>query len=585
MEIKKGIGVSTGVTVAPALVLGDDELRIGRRSIAEAEIPTERKRLQAAITAACEDIRDLRDTTTRNLGKETGAIFDFHLGLLNDAQLLRSVTQGIEQNHFTAEFAVHRALRDYGKNFLEHPDAYFRERIKDIYDIEKRLLQKLMGREKIRLSDVTGPVVIIARDLTPSQTASLNKDLVKGIAIEAGGQTSHTAIIANSMGIPAVVGLENIAHEITSGDILVVNGYSGLVIIDPDEATISEHKLYEKRQMKYETSLNSMRDLPARTRNGVEIELLGNIEFPHEVDNALEKGAVGIGLYRTEFLYLASDREPTESDHYAAYAEVVRRLAGKPVVIRTLDLGADKYSPLHDQIQEANPFLGCRSIRLCLANIRMFKTQLRAILRASVLGDVRMMFPMITTPMELRQAKMVLKDTIEELEEEGIHYNRHIKVGMMVEVPCTAMVPQLFARECDFLSIGTNDLIQYTLAVDRGNQRVAPLYSAANPAVIKLIQNVARTGKRTGRNVSLCGEMGGDPEFTILLIGLGLRTLSIAPHNIPQVKKVIRSIHTDQAENIARRVMSFENSQQIMNFLREETRKVLPDIFREDPGH
>ena len=585
MEIKKGIGVSSGVTVAPALVLSDDELRIGRRSITESEIPAERKRLLAAITAGSDDIRDLRDSTSRNLGKETGAIFDFHLGLLNDTQLMHTITQGIEQSHFTAEFAVHRALRDYGKNFLEHPDAYFRERIKDIYDIEKRLLQKLMGREKIRLSDVTGPVVIIARDLTPSQTASLNKDLVKGIAIEAGGQTSHTAIIANSMGIPAVVGLENMAHEITSGDMLIINGYSGLVIIDPDEATIAEHKLYEKRQIKYETSLNSMRDLPARTRNGVEIELMGNIEFPHEVDNALDKGAIGIGLYRTEFLYLASDREPTESDHYAAYAEVARRLAGKPVVIRTLDLGADKYSPFQDQIQEANPFLGCRSIRLCLANIRMFKTQLRAILRASVLGDVRMMFPMITTPMELRQAKMVLKDTMEELEEEGIQYNRHMKTGMMVEVPSTAMVPQLFVRECDFLSIGTNDLIQYTLAVDRGNQRVAPLYSAANPAVIKLIQNVARSGKRADRSVSLCGEMGGDPEFTILLVGLGLRTLSIAPHNIPQVKKVIRSIHTDHAENIARRVMSFENSQQIMNFLREETRKVLPDIFREDPGH
>ncbi|HTV47898.1 MAG TPA: phosphoenolpyruvate--protein phosphotransferase [Phycisphaerae bacterium] len=585
MEIKKGIGVSSGVTVAPALVLSDDELRIGRRSITESEIPAERKRLLAAITAGSDDIRDLRDSTSRNLGKETGAIFDFHLGLLNDTQLMHTITQGIEQSHFTAEFAVHRALRDYGKNFLEHPDAYFRERIKDIYDIEKRLLQKLMGREKIRLSDVTGPVVIIARDLTPSQTASLNKDLVKGIAIEAGGQTSHTAIIANSMGIPAVVGLENMAHEITSGDMLIINGYSGLVIIDPDEATIAEHKLYEKRQIKYETSLNSMRDLPARTKNGVEIELMGNIEFPHEVDNALDKGAIGIGLYRTEFLYLASDREPTESDHYAAYAEVARRLAGKPVVIRTLDLGADKYSPFQDQIQEANPFLGCRSIRLCLANIRMFKTQLRAILRASVLGDVRMMFPMITTPMELRQAKMVLKDTMEELEEEGIQYNRHMKTGMMVEVPSTAMVPQLFVRECDFLSIGTNDLIQYTLAVDRGNQRVAPLYSAANPAVIKLIQNVARSGKRADRSVSLCGEMGGDPEFTILLVGLGLRTLSIAPHNIPQVKKVIRSIHTDHAENIARRVMSFENSQQIMNFLREETRKVLPDIFREDPGH
>jgi phosphotransferase system enzyme I (PtsI) len=581
MEIKKGIGVSTGVVVCQALLLDEGEIRIGRRSIHPSEAGTERKRLETAITAGGDEIRELRDSTTRNLGRETGAIFDFHLGLLKDPQLFETFILGIQRDHYTAEYAVHRALRDYGKVFLDHPDAFFRERVKDIYDIERRLLQKLLGRERIRLSAAEGPVIIVAHDLTPSQTASLSRAQVRGLAIEAGGRTSHTAIIANSLGIPAVVGLENIAHEVATGDLLVVNGYSGVVIINPDEATIHEHKGYERRQIKYQNLLNSMRDLSARTKDGVDITLHGNIEFPHEVDNALAMGAVGIGLYRTEFLFLASEREPTEKDHYAAYAEVIRRMEGRPVVIRTLDLGADKYSPFQDQPPEANPFLGCRSIRLCLGNLRMFKTQLRAILRASVLGNAGIMFPMISTPLELRQAKMVLKDTMEELDEENIPYSRHLRVGMMVEVPATALVPQPYVRECDFLSIGTNDLIQYTLAVDRGNQRVASLYSAAHPAVIKLIKNVVWSARGENKTVSLCGEMGGDPDFTILLIGLGLRNLSITPRNIPAIKKVIRGIDTREVQRTVRRVMSFENAQQITSFLREETRKFLPDIFAE----
>jgi phosphotransferase system enzyme I (PtsI) len=581
MEIIKGIGVSSGVVICPAFLISDDEIRIGRRAIKPAEREAEKKRLQTAISGSSDDIRELRDTTTRNLGKETGAIFYFHLGLLNDPELLKAFIGGIEQQNYTAEYTIHKALREYGKHFLDHPDKYFRERVKDIYDIERRLLHKLAGRDRIRLTDLDGPVIIVAKDLTPSQTAALDRTLVKGIAIEAGGQTSHTAIIANSMGIPAVVGLENITHETVSGDLLVVNGYSGVVIVDPDAVTIAEHQKYEKRVKTYETSLESLRDLPAKTLDGIEIKLMGNIEFPHEVDNALEKGACGIGLYRTEFLYLAAEREPTEDDHYAAYAETIRRLGGRPIIIRTLDLGADKYSPFLDQPPEANPFLGCRSIRLCLQNIEVFKTQLRAILRASVLGDVSVMFPMISTPRELRQARFVLNEVMDDLEEHDIAYNRYTRVGMMVEVPSAALLPHSYVDECDFLSIGSNDLIQYTLAVDRGNQRVASLFTAAHPAVIKLIQNVMRSAKRAETTVSLCGEMGGDPEFTMLLVGLGLRNFSITPHNIPQIKQLIRSIDSREAQRVARRVLSFETPQQILNLLRDETRKVLPDLFRD----
>ncbi len=580
MELKKGIGVSSGVAVCQALILSDDDLRIGRRAIHASQIEAEKQRLSAALGASRADIRELRDTSTRGFTSEIAAIFNFHLGLLDDPQLLDTFYQGIEKNRFTAEYAVSRSLREYAKQFLQQKDEYFRDRVKDIYDIERRLITKLQGKDrKLRLSDITEPIALIAHDLTPSQTASLDKTKIKAICIDAGGQTSHTAIIANSMGIPAVVGLENITHEIASGDTVIVNGQSGIVIINPDAATIEEHKKYEERQITFEKNLRRLRDLPARTKDGTEIALMGNIEFPYEVENTLDRGAVGIGLYRTEFLYLASEKEPTEEDHYASYVEVIRKLNGKPIVIRTLDLGADKYTPLMAKDPEDNPFLGLRSIRLCLANLDMFKVQLRAILRASVLGDVRVMFPMVSTPMELRQAKMVLRDVMEELDEANIPYNPYLPVGMMIEVPSAALMAATYAKECDFFSIGTNDLIQYTLAVDRGNQKVASLYTGAHPAVLALIRNVIRVGNRANISVSLCGELGADVEFTVLLVGMGLRTLSITPHSIPEVKKVIRSINLVDAQKVARRVMSFEHSQQILSYLRDETRKIIPEAY------
>jgi phosphotransferase system enzyme I (PtsI) len=579
MEIKKGIGVSPGVVVCEALLLSQDDLRIGRRAIAAEQISAERQRLTDALTDSKKDIRELRDQTARELSADMAAIFDFHLGLLEDSKLLDTFYQGIEKNRFTAEYAVSRSLKDYAKVFLKQKDTYFRERVKDIEDIERRLLIKLLGGEKVRLVDIKEPVVIVAHDLTPSQTASLDKTKIKGIAIDAGGRTSHTAIIANSMGIPAVVGLENIAQEVTSGDTLIINGSSGVVIINPDEATLAEHRKTEARQIAFEAGLSALRDLPARTSDGVEITLMGNIEFPHEVDNALLKGCTGIGLYRTEFLYLASEREPTEADHYAAYSEVIKRLQGRPVIIRTLDLGADKYTAAQAADPEDNPMLGVRSIRLCLQNLSIFKTQLRAILRASVLGDVRIMFPMICTPMELRQSKMILREVMEDLDEEGIPYNAFLPTGMMVEVPSAALMAATFAKECDFFSVGTNDLIQYTLAVDRGNQKVAGLYTGAHPAVLRLLREVVRAGNRANINVSLCGELGGDIEFTILLIGMGLRTLSISPNAVPEVKKIIRSVDMNEAAKIARRVMSFENTSQILSYLKDETRKVIPEAY------
>jgi phosphotransferase system enzyme I (PtsI) len=381
------------------------------------------------------------------------------------------------------------------------------------------------------------------------------------------------------MGIPAVVGLGNITAEVSGGDTLIIDGNRGLVIINPDEEQLAEHREFERRLERLEKELGGLRELPAETKDGHVVSLQANIEFPEEVDDAVLRGAQGVGLYRTEFLYLASDHEPSEEEHYDAYADAVRRLKGRPLVIRTLDLGADKQTQARALVPERNPFLGDRSIRMCLHDIPMFKRQLRAILRASIMGDVRIMFPMISTLMELRQAKMILNDVMEELEDEGADFRRDIPIGMMVEVPSAAYMANNFAKEVNFFSIGTNDLIQYILAVDRTNEKVAGLYCPAHPAVLAVVRDVIRAGARNTIGVSVCGEMAGEPLYTLLLLGLGLTTFSMNGPDIPEVKKIIRSTTMEHAKHVARKVMSFDSERQVMHYLRDELRKIDPDVF------
>jgi phosphotransferase system enzyme I (PtsI) len=581
MEIKKGIGVSPGVVISTAVVLDAEDLLIPRRQIEAAEVPREVGRLDVAIRKCIADLSELRATFTRQHGEEIGKIFDVHLGLLHDKSVLQGIVSEIQNHHTTAEYAVSVVMRKYAQTFLNMKDTYFSERVKDVYDIEKRLLRALIGGKREDLSHLSQDVVVIAHDLLPSQTAALDKGHVRGFACDVGGRTSHTAIVARAMGIPAVVGLGNITGVVSGGDTVIIDGTRGMVIINPDVEQLAEHREYERQQLRLESELALLRDLPAETKDGHVVSLQANIEFPDEIDDAVFRGAQGIGLYRTEFLYLASDHEPSEDEHFAAYAEALRRLEGRPLVIRTLDLGADKYAEDKppSATSERNPFLGDRSIRMCLHDIPMFKRQLRAIMRASVLGDVRIMFPMISTLMELRQAKMVLNDVMEELEDEGIDFRREIPIGIMVEVPSAALMANSFAKEVNFFSIGTNDLIQYTLAVDRTNERVAGLYCPAHPAVLALIRDVIRAGQRNGVAVSVCGEMAGEPLYTLLLLGLGLNNFSMNGPDIPEVKKIIRSVTTEHARQVARRVMSFDSERQVMHFLREETRKIIPEAF------
>jgi phosphotransferase system enzyme I (PtsI) len=579
MEIKKGIGVSPGVVISTAIVLDAEDLLIPKRHVDDSQIPKEIERFEAAVQESSADLSLLRDDTTKLHGKEIGGIFNFHLGILRDKSLVNQIIAEIKSQKTTAEYAVSVVTRRYANTFASMSDRYFSERVKDIYDIERRVLKNLIGQKHEDLTRLTQDVVVIAHDLLPSQTAALDRVHVRGFATDVGGRTSHTAIVARAMGIPAVVGLGNLAGEVNGGDVVILDGSRGVVIINPEPDQLVEYREDAKKLVKLETELAALAHLPPETLDGHQVSLQANIESADDIPEAINRGAQGVGLYRTEFLYLALECEPTEADHYNAYAAALKNVAGRPLVIRTLDLGADKYTQSQLANPERNPFLGDRSIRMCLHDIPMFKRQLRAILRVSPLGDVRIMFPMICTIMELRQAKMILNDVMEELEDEGIDFNRNIPIGIMIEVPSAALMADQFAREVNFFSIGTNDLIQYTLAVDRTNERVAGLFCPAHPAVLKLVRDTIRAGQRNSLSVSVCGEMAGDPLYTLLLLGLGLNIFSMNGPDIPEVKKIIRSTTLEHAKQVARRVMSFDSERQVMHFLREETRKIIPEAF------
>jgi phosphoenolpyruvate-protein phosphotransferase (PTS system enzyme I) len=578
MEIRKGIAVSPGIAIARSMVIDSRDYRIPRRSILQSQRAREVQRVQEAFDKAIEQLSALEQAQA---GRENQIkdIFAVHVRFLHDESFRRRITDFVETELVTAEYAVSTTLREIASHFAGMDDEYISERAADIYDIERRLITHLLGEVRQEVEHLKEEVVIVAHELTPTQTAGFNKTFVKGFATEAGGRTSHTAIIARSLGLPAVVALEDVTSCITSESIVIIDGNRGVVIVDPDEHTLEEYRDYAKELTRFEVELSSIRDKPATTRDGVEVELLGNIEFPNEAIMAREKGGVGIGLYRTEFLYLYSGTEPAEEDHYEAYAEVARHFEGRPVVIRTMDLGADKLPFPARHTGEANPVLGLRSIRYCLQNLIMFKTQLRAILRASVLGDIRIMFPMIGNLQELRQAKMILRDVMEDLDEYAVPYNPDMKVGIMIETPSAALTASLLASDCDFFSIGTNDLIQYTLAVDRGNEHVATLYSAADPAIFYLLRSVIHDANKARIGLSICGEVAGDPEYIMLLLGMGVRTLSLAPPMIPEVKQIVRSVTIKECNHLARKVGTMDSQRQIKNFLRDATTRIIPEAF------
>lgn len=575
----RGIPVSPGVAMGQALILGADSFRIPQRFVAIDAIDVEISRFRAALDAVCQEVEMHEKLAADRLGPQYAAIFSAHLMMIRDVHLVAEIESLIRTKSFSPEYASSRVLRQYAKKFQNLGDNYLSERSADIYDLERRMLRHLLGERREELQHLTGPVMVLANNLTPSETASLDKRFVLGFATEVGGHTSHTAILAGAMEIPAVVGVGKFLSDVSGGEMTIVDGSEGTVIIDPDEATLAHYRDSKARYQTFTKHLESLRQLPSVTQDGVAVTLLGNIEFPAEADVCQRRGADGIGLYRTEFLYLDGQREPTEEDHYQAYCQVLKAFRDRPVTIRTLDLGADKMpGALRAAYPDGiNPALSIRSIRLSLQHLELFKTQLRAAFRAAVHGDLRIMFPLISTLQELRQCKFVMADVIEDLDEQGVPFRKDVPVGMMVEVPSAALLAEEFAREVQFFSIGTNDLIQYTLAVDRGDPLVANLYRAGDPSILRLIRMVGAAAKKQEISVSICGQMSSDPLFMPLLIGMGFRQFSVTPQAIPELKEVIRHLTVAKAEAISSRVETMETAVVVETYLRGELKKICPE--------
>jgi phosphotransferase system enzyme I (PtsI) len=578
MKIKEGIAASLGFAIGPAIVIGREEAPIRNRQVTDGEVAGEVVRFEQACAGAEREISVLCEEAGRRVGKDIVSIFEGHFAHLRDPYMRQEIVAGIRRNRRSAEYAVSRYFRQKIRKIEEEGPAPFTARIaEDIADLERRLLRQLTGS-----TDAAGAVVLreksilVAHNFSPAQTIALDREKVLGILTDAGGPTSHTALIARAYGIPAVTGLGTISTDVTSGDLVIVNGNQGLVFINPDDETTKRYQALARNFYIVERRIiHELRDLPAETRDGRRITMLANIEFPDEIPAALDHGAEGIGLFRTEFLFLRGPSEPTEQEQAEQYRKAVELLGGRRLVIRTIDIGMDKL-PAEGWIPERNPFLGTRAIRLSLQRPEMFKTQLRAIQTAAAGGNVEMMFPMISSLEELREAKRAFAEVC------GAHRRdraarKEIPVGMMVEVPSAAIIADLLAPEVDFFSIGTNDLIQYAVAVDRVNERVAALYQPTHPAILRLLRDVFAVAERTKKPTAVCGEMSSDPLFTILLLGMGLKEFSVVPPAIPEIKRLIRSVTYEEAKKTAEKAMQMTDAKAIAAMLRERTRQVLPD--------
>ncbi|WP_434511879.1 phosphoenolpyruvate--protein phosphotransferase [Desulfitobacterium sp. AusDCA] len=565
----KGIAASPGIGIGRVYILGEEPLVIDKTPIEPKNLEAELKLLEDSIKKSEDQLYKLMVNVKQKLGKDQAAIFEAHLMMLQDNAFLDEIRAKISHELASATFAVDQVVHKYSAQFLKIEDEYLRERATDLEDIGKRLTKNLLRLETRSLNELDGEFVVIAKDLSPSDTAQVNKDMVKAIAIDLGGRTSHTAIMSRSLEIPAVVGLEKISGVAQTGDIAIVDGNTGVVILNPDEITL---KRYQESQEAYLENISELRQLkgePCITRCGSrKVELTANIGSPADCAGALENGAEGIGLYRTEFLYMQRDNLPIEEEQFLAYKEVAKTMNPHPVIIRTLDIGGDKKLPYLNMPEEMNPFLGYRAIRLCLDRPEIFKTQLRAILRASAFGKIRIMYPMISGTEELRQANAILNEAKLELDEEQVSFDRNVEVGIMIEIPSAAMISDILIQEIDFFSIGTNDLVQYTLAADRMNERISYLYNPLHPAVLRLIKNVIDASHRAGKWTGMCGEMAGDSQLAPVLLGLGLDEFSMSAVSIPWVKKVIRSLSYEQAKALADKALTIENPEEIKALLK-----------------
>ena len=552
----KGIAASPGIVIGRAFLLEEEEFYIIKRTIEPADIKQEIIRFRKALAETKEEMDGIRQRVLKQLGKRHVRLFDAYLLILDDPILRNDVIRMVMEQRVNAEYALQMVIDKITKTFNIIDDGYLRDRSMDILDVGKRVLKHLLGRERQELASLPSPVIVVAHNLTPADTIAMRKENVIGFATDIGGRTSHTAIMAQSLEIPAVVGLKNITKKVKPGDTIIVDGIEGIVIIDPDSLTVEN---YERQKIKFtdaEEALKKLTDLPAVTADEHTVELQANIEVPEEIPSVHAHGATGIGLFRTEYIYLNRVDLPSEEEQYQQYVSVARKMMPYPVVIRTMDLGADRFVGEFGISSERNPFMGLRAIRLCFRYPDVFKTQLRAILRASVEGNLKIMYPMICCVEELRHANELLEEVKNELREEKNPFNENMEVGVMIETPSSALIADILAREAGFLSIGTNDLIQYTLAVDRVNENVTHLYKPLHLSILRLVKRVIDAGHNEGKRVGMCGEMAADPSFTKILLGMGLDEFSMSPLSIPKIKKIIRSTNLTRARELANEVLA-----------------------------
>ena len=580
-RIFRGIPVSPGVCRGKILVLGKPHGDIfPRAEIAETDVPAELKRFEQALVDTRQQVLEVQRQLTEGLGANDAAIFDAHLLVLEDPSMIDEVTKLISQDKVTAGYAFQQVAEKYIKTLSSIGDDYLRERATDMRDVAGRLLDNLVGRDtNLDLRNLKEPCIIISYDLTPSQTAQMNKKMVLGFATDIGSRTSHTAIMARSLRIPAVVGLHHASHEIPSGTYALLDGFNGQIIVNPTDQTLFEYGQLVKKRVSLEERLRDTLEKPAVTLDGIPVALSANIEQASDTEAVLASGAEGVGLFRTEYLYINRESLPTENEQFQAYHQVAAALKPAPVIIRTLDLGGDKFLSHLNVPQEMNPFLGWRAIRFCLQEREIFRVQLRAILRASAVGNVKMMYPMISGLDELNQANALLEESKAELRKEGVPFDEQLEVGAMIEIPSAALAAESLAKRVKFFSVGTNDLIQYSLAVDRLNERIAHLYEPTHPAIIRLIKMTADAGTRHGVWTGVCGEMAGDPVLTPLLLGLGVTELSAAPGTVPQIKYLIRRLKMKEARELADFALNCESASEILARCKKLTAQVAPSLF------
>ncbi|MGM0860242.1 phosphoenolpyruvate--protein phosphotransferase [Bacillus atrophaeus] len=567
MQELKGIGASAGIAIAKAYRLEEPDLTVEKKNISDSE--AEVSRFEDAISRSKDELEKIKEHALKELGQDKADIFSAHLLVLSDPELLNPIKEKISSESVNAEFALKETASMFVSMFESMDNEYMKERAADIRDVTKRVTGHLLGVEIPNPSLISEEVIIVAEDLTPSDTAQLNREFVKGFTTDIGGRTSHSAIMARSLEIPAVVGTKTATGTIQNGVTVIVDGINGDVIIDPSADIVKKYEEKHSAYMAQKAEWAKLVNEPTVSKDGHHVELAANIGTPDDVKGVLENGGEAVGLYRTEFLYMGREQLPTEDEQFDAYKAVLERMEGKSVVVRTLDIGGDKELPYLELPKEMNPFLGYRAIRLCLDEQEIFRTQLRALLRASTYGNLKIMFPMIATVNEFREAKAILLEEKEKLVQAGQVVSEDIEVGMMVEIPSTAVIADQFAKEVDFFSIGTNDLIQYTMAADRMNERVAYLYQPYNPAILRLITLVIEAAHKEGKWVGMCGEMAGDEIAIPILLGLGLDEFSMSATSILPARTQISKLSKKEAESFKEKILSMSTTEEVVAFVKE----------------